>query len=324
MKNPKDIILKWITLSFLSMTLPGISLFGQEADNAGGGDDAAGGDAGGGGSAAKAAVTSGGASQPAEAASGSTESNPVVTLVRAGVSWDSAKTVNVTEVVTIAKSGGTLTKFVETAGKIASGTLTTKDLVTLIDTGLKIDDATDTAEGVKAGDYDLSTVTTLVAKGISVADVKTTAAGVKTGTYDLAAVIQLVDKGFSATEAASAAEGVKSGSITLETITQLADAGLSATEIEAAAGDGETTVNTTLLLSTRNLTSNDELYAATQQVINSASTQFAGFQTALEGAVTIADAILTNKTISSENDLPASINAVSFSGNGYTTELIRL
>ena len=63
------------------------------------GGDAGGGDAGGG-SAAEAAVTSGGASQPAEAASGTTESNPVVTLVRAGVSWESAKVVKIAEIVT--------------------------------------------------------------------------------------------------------------------------------------------------------------------------------------------------------------------------------
>jgi hypothetical protein len=332
--------------SVLLLTLPGLSLLGQD-------------EGGGGSSPAEAAVTSGGVSQPAEAASGSTESNPVVTLVRSGVDWGLAKTVNVSEVVTIATAGGTLAKLTETAGKIASGSLTTKDLVTLIDVGLKIDAATGTAEGVKDGDYDLTTVTTLVAQGgisadftvedlqttasgvkvgtydlatvstlmtqgISIEDVQTTAAGVKVGTYDLADVVSLIDSGFTATQAASAAEGVKTGDITLENIADLADAGLTPAEIDAAAGGSETSLNTTLLLSTKALTNNNELFVATTEVINSVSTQFAGFQTALEGAVTVADSILTNKTITSGDDLPTPINAASFAGNGYTTELIRL
>ena len=332
--------------SVLLLTLPGLSLLGQD-------------EGGGGSSPAEAAVTSGGVSQPAEAASGSTESNPVVTLVRSGVDWGLAKTVNVSEVVTIATAGGTLAKLTETAGKIASGSLTTKDLVTLIDVGLKIDAATGTAEGVKDGDYDLTTVTTLVVQGgisadftvedlqttasgvkvgtydlttvstlmtqgISIEDVQTTAAGVKVGTYDLADVVSLIDSGFTATQAASAAEGVKTGDITLENIADLADAGLTPAEIDAAAGGSETSLNTTLLLSTKALTNNNELFVATTEVINSVSTQFAGFQTALEGAVTVADSILTNKTITSGDDLPTPINAASFAGNGYTTELIRL
>ena len=362
--------------SVLLLTLPGLSLLGQD-------------EGGGGSSPAEAAVTSGGVSQPAEAASGSTESNPVVTLVRSGVDWGLAKTVNVSEVVTIATAGGTLAKLTETAGKIASGSLTTKDLVTLIDVGLKIDAATGTAEGVKDGDYDLTTVTTLVVQGgisadftvedlqttasgvkvgtydlttvstlmtqgisiddvqttaagvkvgtydlttvttlitqgISIEDVQTTAADVKVGTYDLADVVSLIDSGFTATQAASAAEGVKTGDITLENIADLADAGLTPAEIDAAAGGSETSLNTTLLLSTKALTNNNELFVATTEVINSVSTQFAGFQTALEGAVTVADSILTNKTITSGDDLPTPINAASFAGNGYTTELIRL
>jgi len=332
--------------SVLLLTLPGLSLLGQD-------------EGGGGSSPAEAAVTSGGVSQPAEAASGSTESNPVVTLVRSGVDWRLAKTVNVSDVVTIATAGGTLAKLTETAGKIASGSLTTKDLVTLIDVGLKIDAATGTAEGVKDGDYDLTTVTTLVAQGgisadftvedlqttasgvkvgtydlatvstlmtqgVSIEDVQTTAAGVKVGTYDLADVVSLIDSGFTATQAASAAEGVKAGDITLENIADLADAGLTPAEIDAAAGGSETSLNTTLLLSTKALTNNNELFVATTEVINSVSTQFAGFQTALEGAVTVADSILTNKTITSGDDLPTPINAASFAGNGYTTELIRL
>ena len=332
--------------SVLLLTLPGLSLLGQD-------------EGGGGSSPAEAAVTSGGVSQPAEAASGSTESNPVVTLVRSGVDWRLAKTVNVSDVVTIATAGGTLAKLTETAGKIASGSLTTKDLVTLIDVGLKIDAATGTAEGVKDGDYDLTTVTTLVVQGgisadftvedlqttasgvkvgtydlttvstlmtqgISIEDVQTTAADVKVGTYDLADVVSLIDSGFTATQAASAAEGVKTGDITLENIADLADAGLTPAEIDAAAGGSETSLNTTLLLSTKALTNNNELFVATTEVINSVSTQFAGFQTALEGAVTVADSILTNKTITSGDDLPTPINAASFAGNGYTTELIRL
>jgi hypothetical protein len=297
--------------SVLLLTLPGLSLLGQD-------------EGGGGSSPAEAAVTSGGVSQPAEAASGSTESNPVVTLVRSGVDWRLAKTVNVSDVVTIATAGGTLAKLTETAGKIASGILTTKDLVTLIDAGLEIDDATDTAVGVKNLDYDLATVTTLIAQGISIEDVQTTAAGVKNLDYDLADIVSLIGSGFTAEQAASAAEGIRNGDITLADIADLTDAGLTPAEIDAAAGGSETSLNTTLLLSTKALTNNNELFVATTEVINSVSTQFAGFQTALEGAVTVADSILINKTITSGDDLPTPINATSFAGNGYTTELIRL
>ncbi len=279
----------------LILALPGLTLYAQddEGGDAGGGDAAAGGDAGGG-SAAEAAVTSGGVSQPGEAASGTTESNPVVTLVRAGVSWESAKVVKIAEIVTIANAGGTIEKFVETAAKIQAKVLVVTDLVTLIDAGVAIDDATSTAEGVTAGTYDLTDITTLLGKG------------------------------FTAAEATSAAGGIKTGTTTLETVTGLADAGLSASDIETATAAGASELNTALLLSTRSLTTNDELYAATTQVINAATTEFSGFQIALEGAVFVADAILTDVTITTENDLPTEINAASLSQSGYTTELIRL
>ena len=77
----------------LLLAISSSSLLAQNEGDAGGeGADA------GGGSAAEAAVTSGGVSQPAEAAAGSTESNPVVTMVRAGVSWETAKTVKITDI----------------------------------------------------------------------------------------------------------------------------------------------------------------------------------------------------------------------------------
>ena len=250
---------------------------------------------GGGGGAAEAAVTSGGTSKPAAAASGTTESNPVVTMIRAGVSWESAKVIKINDIVKIASAGGTLTKLVKTAGKIQSGSLKTADLVTLIDKNVDIDNALDNAEKAKAGTINLADLTTLLDKGVSIAAASSNAEKAKAGTLDITALTTLLDSGIELSDA-----------------TALTESG------------GSSSLKTALYTSTRALTTNDALYTAATQVISGATTEFTGFQTALEASVTLANTILTDRVITTEADLPDDITLSSLSQSGYTTELIRL
>jgi hypothetical protein len=344
MKNQQDIVKKLITIPFLAIAMPGISLLGQE-----------GGDAGGGGDAAAAAVTSGGASKPAAAASGSNESNPVVTMVRAGVSWQAAKTIKIVDIVKIASAGGTLTKLSETAGKIQTGTLKTNDLVTLLDAGIDIDNASDNAEFATSGTINIDDLVTLVEKGVSIADASSNAVKAKSGTINLADLTTLIDAGVSITDASSNAEKAKAGTINLADLTTLLSSGISIADASANAekakagtlnitalvtlidsgvsledassiseSGGSSSFKTALFTSTRALTTNNALYTATTQVISGAATEFTGFQTALEASVILANTILTDKVITTADDLPDSISVSSLAQSGYTTELIRL
>ena len=282
MKNLQDNMKKWVILSFLFST-PNLTLFGQEEDG------------GGGGGAAEAAVTSGGTSKPAAAASGTTESNPVVTMIRAGVSWESAKLIKINDIVKIASAGGTLSKLVQTAGKIQSGSLKTDDLVSLLDRNINIDDALDNAEKVTLGTINLADLTTLLDSGLSIADASSNAVKAKEGTLDITALATLLNSGIDIEDAITISES-----------------------------GGSSTINTALFTSTRALTTNDALYTAATQVISGATTEFTGFQTALEASVILANTILTDRVITTDADLPDDITLSSLSQSGYTTELIRL
>ena len=344
MKNLQDNMKKWVILSFL-LSIPNLTLFGQE-------------EGGGGGGAAEAAVTSGGTSKPAAAASGTTESNPIVTMIRAGVSWESAKVIKINDIVKIASAGGTLTKLVKTAGKIQSGSLKTDDLVTLIDKNVDIDNALDNAEKATAGTINLADLVTLLDKDVSISDASSNAEKAKAGTINLADLTTLLDKGVSIADASSNAVKAKAGTINLADLTTLLDSGLSIADassnaVKAKAGTlditalvtlldsgiklsdaesmslksesgGSSTLKTALFTSTRALTNNNALYTAATQVISGATTEFAGFQTALEASVILANTILTDRVITTDADLPNDISLSSLSQSGYTTELIRL
>ena len=314
MKDLNENMKKWVILSFLLLT-PSLFLFGQE-------------ESGGGSGAAEAAVTSGGTSKPAAAASGTTESNPVVTMIRAGVSWESAKVIKINDIVKIASAGGTLTKLVKTAGKIQSGSLKTDDLVTLIDKKVDIDNALDNAEKATAGTINLADLVTLLDKDVSIADASSNAEKAKAGTINLVDLTALIDAGVSISDASSNAEKAKAGTLDVSALVTLLDSGIdlaNATTIsETSQSGGSTTINTALFTSTRALTANDALYTATTQVISGATTEFAGFQTALEASVILANTILTDRVISNNSDLPNGITLSSLSQSGYTTELIRL
>ena len=311
MKNPLDTVKKWFIPSLLVLALPGITLLGQE--EAGGG----------GGSAAEAAVTSGGASTPAAAASGSTESNPVVTLVRAGLGFQSAKSIKITDVKTIALAGGSMANLVKSAVNIEKGQWKASDLVTLIEVGVSFEDTGDTLDLVNDGELILTDVTTLLTSGVDINDAQSTAKSISAGDIELTDITSLLAKGLSLTDATTSAVSINKGDTTLDTVSSLVDAGLSAEDIAGATASGST--NTALLISTRALTNNDELYAATQQVIQG-STDFTNFQTYLESAVTFANTVLTDRTITSASDFDniSEVSVASLTASPQTLEFIRL
>ena len=85
-------------------------------------------------STAEAAVT-GSASQPAVASSGSIESNPIVTLVRSGVSLTKAVQFSPAQVSSLASASGSVTNFESSASDIDSGSITLSSLLTSLEAG---------------------------------------------------------------------------------------------------------------------------------------------------------------------------------------------
>jgi hypothetical protein len=91
-------------------------------------------DQGSGESTAEAAVT-GSASQPAVASSGSIESNPIVTLVRSGVSITNAVKFSPSQATALASGSGSFDNFKSTASKVESGEITLDNLITGLEAG---------------------------------------------------------------------------------------------------------------------------------------------------------------------------------------------
>ena len=85
-------------------------------------------------STAEAAIT-GSASQPAVASSGSIESNPIVTLVRSGVSLTKAVQFSPAQVSSLASASGSVTNFESSASDIDSGSITLSSLLTSLEAG---------------------------------------------------------------------------------------------------------------------------------------------------------------------------------------------
>jgi hypothetical protein len=270
MKNTLDTVKKWFIHSFWVLALPGITLLGQEeGDDAGGGDDAAGGDAGGGGSAAEAAVTSGGSAQPAAAASGSIESNPVVTLVRAGLNFQSAKSIKISDIIKIASAGGSITKLISIAKAIENKNYTADDLVFTLDLGLGIDNAENAAKEANKEGADSDYLDNL-------------SKNLKSG-FDLQDILD------------GKTEGIDNA---------LLDSALA-------------------LIVNPYHSSIENLKEATREVVLG-STGFTNFQTYLESAVTFANTVLTDVTITSEDHFPEEISVKSLTDSPQTLEFIRL
>lgn len=138
-------------------------------------DDEATSDAGGepaGESVAEASVT-GSASQPATESSGSIESNPVVTLVRSGLSITKAVKLSPAKIAKIAKSSGSITNFSSTAKKVEQGTIDVDKLVKALDSGSYFNALTSYSDLVSLADKTASALggsNTYLEQAVSLAD----------------------------------------------------------------------------------------------------------------------------------------------------------
>ena len=115
-------------------------------------------------SAAEASVT-GSASQPVLNAPDTSDSNPIVSIVRSGVPINSALKISIGSIVKLASSSGGLTDFNKAISSVAKGS----DIDTIssaLDLGLAIDDAL----GVGEGGYDLASVKAAIDSGLSFED----------------------------------------------------------------------------------------------------------------------------------------------------------
>jgi hypothetical protein len=112
-------------------------------------------------SAAEASVT-GSASQPVLNAPDTSDSNPIVSIVRLGVPINSALKISLSSIVKLAQSSGDLTNFSKAISSVAKGN-DIDSISEALDAGLDIDDALNVVEN----DRDLNSVVAAIAAGFS-------------------------------------------------------------------------------------------------------------------------------------------------------------
>ena len=115
-------------------------------------------------SAAEASVT-GSASQPVLNAPDTSDSNPIVSIVRLGVPINSALQISLSSVVTLAQSSADLTDFNTAIGSVAKGN-DIDSISTALQSGLSVENAVNVVEN----DRDLASVVAAISAGLTFDD----------------------------------------------------------------------------------------------------------------------------------------------------------
>ena len=303
-------------------------MFGQE-DSQGGGE-----------SAAESSVSSS-SSEKKNAVPESLESNPVVTVVKAGIPFETARTIQVSTIVKIAQAGGTVANLKSSASVIATGDASVDNIVSAIDAkiGTSSDGGAgflDVAKKVESGAItvtELADVKTNLDNGIDldaqidfgIADTKTAFQAGYTADEILAvskldeaakATRQATIKSVSAQVVAGQASGETVDKNTLEKIVESSGGG-TITDEQIAAAKFASTVKA--------LTTSSPLLSAIDSVIADADYSGETLQTALTSAVTVANTILTDEVHAGTKSLtPSDVYNVDKLTDNYNTELIKL
>jgi len=281
-------------------------------------DSAAPSESGAGESVAEAAIT-GAASQPQAESAGSTESNPVVTIVRAGLPLSTAATLDVSKIVKIAKASSSLANFDGAIAQVKAGKLTTTELDSIADSSLK---ASASSSGFSAA------VTAVAEDKISTEQLDDIADSSVKGSF--------TDAGF-----AIAVNGVADGKLTTTQLDNIAlatgsDASALEDTVEGIAS-GRVTDDDLTNLSNSEFADTKAIYleqstnvllassAANIELGISDTTYKSSARGYLESAVTLADQLLQDVVLSS--DLPTTditLSNINSADSGYTLELVRL
>ena len=281
-------------------------MFGQE-DSQGGGE-----------SAAESSVSSS-SSEKKNAVPESLESNPVVTVVKAGIPFETARTIQVSTIIKVAQAGGTVANLKSSASVVASGDASIDNIVSAIDAGITFSSAggagfLDVAKKVKSGTItvaELADVKTNLDNGVDldaqidfgIADTKTAIQAGYTADEILSvskldeaakATRQATIKSVSAQVVAGQASGETVDKDALESIVESSGGG-TITDEQIAAAKFASTVKA--------LTTSSPLLSAIDSVIADADYSGETLQTALTSAVTVANTILTDEVYTGSTSL---------------------
>tara|TARA_B100002019_G_scaffold32471_1_gene26394 strand:+ start:760 stop:2745 length:1986 start_codon:yes stop_codon:yes gene_type:complete len=305
--------LKILTLFIISFSFT----FGQNEGQSGGGE-----------SAAESSVTSS-SSQKSAAAPETIESNPVVTVVKSGLSVSNAMTIQVSDIISVAKAGGTITNLVSISKKIEevkknpTGKAKFLDnLVAAANQGITFKSAEELEATVKlvedAGDADFTTDTLTKIKSNQDAGVS---------------IVQQEEIGVDeVSNAVANGDSVETITTLYEQVVALGDdADAKAALISSSTTELSDELKTLKSTLTGSITSSDPVKSNLTLAINAvlADADYTGqstLQTSLTNAVVVANEILADRTISGSTSITTddALNVASLTASGYNTELIKL
>ena len=305
----KSLILLALAITPFSFTL------GQNEGQSSGGE-----------SAAESSVTTS-SSKKSAAAPETIESNPIVTVVKSGLSVSNALTIKVADIVSVAKAGGTLTNLILISKKIEevkkNPTGKTKfldNLVAAANQGITFKTTEELEATVRlvedAGDSEFTTNTLTNIKSNQDAGVS---------------IVQQEEIGVDeVSNAVANGDTVETISALYESVKDLSEDDKAALVSASTAVLSEELKGLKLTL-TDNLTVSEPVKSNLNLAINAAiaDADYTGqsdLQVALTNAVNVANIILADRTISGSASITSdtALNAAALTASGYNTELIKL
>ena len=302
-------------LPFLASLIISTNLCAQEDGQSGGGE-----------SAAESSVTTS-SSQKSAAAPESIESNPVVTVVKSGLSISNALTIRVADIISVAKAGGTVSNLISISKKIeevkknpTGKAKFLENLVVAANKGITFKSSEELEATISlveaAGDTAFTTDTLTKIKTNQDAGVSI----VMQEEIGVDAVATAIDNGDDAYTVAALYESVKD----LSDDEKAALVASSTAELSQEIRDFKNSLN-------ESITASDTVKSNLNLAINAvlADADYTGqsdLQDALTYAVSIANTFLEDVTVSGSESLTSAdvYNVASLAENGYNTELIKL
>lgn len=304
------------SLKLLALAITPFSLtLGQSEGQSSGGE-----------SAAESSVTTS-SSKKSAAAPETIESNPIVTVVKSGLSVSNALTIKVADIISVAKAGGTLTNLILISKKIEevkkNPTGKTKfldNLVAAANQGITFKTTEELEATVKlvedAGDIEITT---------------NTLTKIKTNQDAGVSIVQQEEIGVDeVSNAVANGDTVETISALYESVKDLSEEDKAALVSSSTAELSEELKGLKLTL-TDNLTVSEPVKSNLNLAINAviADADYTGqsdLQVALTNAVNVANMILADRTISGTASITSddALNAAALTASGYNTELIKL
>jgi len=304
-------------LPFLASLIISTNLCAQEDGQSGGGE-----------SAAESSVTTS-SSQKSAAAPESIESNPVVTVVKSGLSISNALTIRVADIISVAKAGGTVSNLISISKKIEevkkNPTGKAKFLENLVAAANK---------GITfKSSEELDATISLVEAAGDTAFTTDTLTKIKTNQDAGVSIVMQEEIGVDAV-----ATAIENGD-DAETITSLyeevvllgddedAKAALissSTAELSDELKSLKSTLSSSITVS--NPTKSNLNLAINAVLADADYTGQSTLQTSLTNAVVVANSILADRTISGSTAITSddALNVASLTASGYNTELVKL